>query len=100
MGDTVAIERSRGLRKERNGIVVSKSGDKTVVVLVERRSQHPVYGKTVRQFKKYHAHDEKNEAKMGDHVRIVESRPMSRMKRWRMVGIVSASQEKDQAVTA
>lgn len=100
MGKTAVIERNRGLRKERKGVVVSKSGDKTVVVLIERRSQHPVYGKTVRQFKKYHVHDEKNEAGVGDLIRIVESRPMSRLKRWRMIEIIEVSKDKDHAVKA
>jgi small subunit ribosomal protein S17 len=78
----------RGQRKERKGVVVSKSGQKTIVVLVERRSQHPLYGKTVRQEKRFHVHDEKDEAKQGDKVRIVECRPMSRMKRWRLAEII------------
>jgi small subunit ribosomal protein S17 len=76
--------KSRGLRKERRGIVVSKSGDKSIVVNVERRTQHPLYRKVMRQFKKLHAHDEKNEAKVGDNVVIVEARPMSKLKRWRV----------------
>jgi len=74
----------RGVRKKRRGVVVSRSGDKSIVVLVERRKQHPLYGKTCRLRKRYHAHDEKNEANVGDRVQIRETRPMSRLKRWRL----------------
>ena len=80
-----------GVRKTRRGTVVSKSGDKTVVVLVERRYRHPLYGKELIDRKKFHAHDEANRAKVGDKVRIEECRPLSRMKRWRLVEIESAS---------
>ena len=79
---------TRGVRKERSGVVIGKSGDKSLVVSVERRLRHPLYRKVVRQFKKFHAHDEENVAKVGDKVRIVESRPLSRMKRWRLVEVV------------
>ena len=79
--------KKRGLRKQRLGVVVSKSGDKSIVVLVERRKQHPLYKKVVRQFKKYHVHDEKNEAKVGDRVEIVETRPISKLKRWRLTSV-------------
>ena len=75
----------RGHRKVRKGIVVSKSGEKSVVVQAERRERHPIYGKVVRRFKKYHAHDEANTAKIGDEVTIMETRPLSKMKRWRIV---------------
>jgi len=74
----------RGDRKTRNGTVVSRSGEKTIVVQVETRKQHPLYGKTVRRTKRFHTHDPSNEASVGDRVRIVESRPMSRLKRWRI----------------
>ena len=77
----------RNLRKERTGVVVSDAMDKTVVVQAERRIQHPVYGKFLRRSKKYYAHDEKNEAKKGDQVRIAETRPLSKTKRWRLVEI-------------
>lgn len=87
--------KTRAVRKTRAGKVVSRSGDKSVVVRVETRRRHPMYGKVVRYYKKYHVHDEKNEADLGDRVRIVETRPMSRMKRWRLVEIVSAGQAKD-----
>ncbi len=82
------VDKTRGRRKERKGFVVSKSGNKTVVVLVERREPHPKYGKVMRHFKKFHTHDEKNEAAVGDKVKIVEARPMSRLKRWRLVEIL------------
>jgi|TARA_B110000116_G_C16623726_1_gene484960 small subunit ribosomal protein S17 len=74
-------------RKGRRGEVVSKSGDKSIVVQVERRKQHPVYGKVIRMRRKFHVHDEKNEANVGDHVRIVECRPISRLKRFRLAAI-------------
>ena len=70
------------------GTVVSDKGDKTVVVRVERRVKHPLYGKIVMQTRKFHAHDERNEAKVGDVVRIVETRPLSKTKRWRLVEIL------------
>lgn len=75
----------RGNRKVRKGRVVSKSGDKSVVVRTERRERHPIYGKVVRRFKKYHAHDADNSATVGDEVTIVETRPLSATKRWRIV---------------
>lgn len=76
---------TRGSRKVRKGIVISKSGDKSVVVQGERRERHPMYGKVVRVFRKYHAHDEDNSAKVGDSVTIMETRPLSATKRWRIV---------------
>jgi small subunit ribosomal protein S17 len=72
------------------GVVVSDKNDKTIVVKVERRLRHPVLKKTVRLSKKYHAHDEKNEAKTGDIVRIEETRPLSKQKRWTLVEKVAA----------
>jgi small subunit ribosomal protein S17 len=78
-------EKSRGNRKVRKGVVVSKSGTKSVIVQGERRERHPMYGKVVRVFKKYHAHDEDNTAKVGDAVTIMETRPLSATKRWRIV---------------
>ena len=74
------------------GVVVSDKNDKTIVVKVERRLRHPVLKKTVRLSKKYHAHDEKNEAKTGDVVRIEETRPMSKHKCWTLVEKVGAGQ--------
>ncbi len=83
-----ATTSKRGVRKGRNGIVVSRSGDKSIVVRVETRRPHPLYGKVVRSFKKYHAHDEDNGAGVGDRVRIVETRPMSKLKRWRLIRVI------------
>jgi len=81
---------SRGTRKVRKGVVVSRSGDKSIVVQTERRLRHPLFGKVVRQFKKFHAHDERNAAKVGDRVVITECRPLSKLKRWRLVEIATA----------
>ncbi len=75
-------------RKVRDGIVVSNKMDKTVVVKVTRRSRHPQYGKTVQQSKRYYAHDEENTLNEGDRVRIVETRPLSAKKRWRLLEIL------------
>ena len=75
------------------GVVVSDKNDKTIVVRVERRLTHPVLKKTVRVSKKYHAHDEKNDAKIGDVVRIQETRPISKQKRWMLLEKVAAGQE-------
>ena len=72
----------RGSRKVRKGKVVSKSGEKSVIVQGERREQHPVYGKVIRRFQKYHAHDEKGEYHRGDTIEITESRPISKTKSW------------------
>jgi small subunit ribosomal protein S17 len=72
------------------GVVVSDKNDKTIVVKVERRLRHPVLKKTVRLSKKYHAHDEKNTAKTGDVVRIEETRPISKQKRWALLETVAA----------
>jgi small subunit ribosomal protein S17 len=79
---------NRASRKTRIGLVVSDKMEKTVVVSIERRVQHPVYGKMVRRTKRLKAHDEQNDAKTGDTVRIMETRPMSKDKRWRVVEIV------------
>ena len=78
----------RNTRKERQGTVVSDAQDKTIVVRVERRTTHPLYAKTITVSKKYHVHDEANEAGVGDTVRIVETRPVSKLKRWRLAEIV------------
>ena len=76
---------NRGARKLRKGVVVSKSGAKTVKVAVSYREVHPVYGKVITRTKKYHVHDEDDTAKVGDTVTIMETRPMSATKRWRIV---------------
>ena len=78
----------RNLRKTRIGVVSSSKMDKTVVVAVERKVQHPIYGKFLKKTTKFYAHDEKNECSPGDVVRIMESRPLSKTKRWRLVEIV------------
>lgn len=82
----------RGERKERIGVVLSNRMDKTVVVVVERRLRHPIYGKVVRRTSKFKAHDEKNEYLVGDRVRIMETRPLSREKRWRVVELIARPQ--------
>ena len=78
----------RRLRKERVGVVSSNKMDKTITVAVKWKEKHPIYGKFVNQTKKYHAHDERNECNIGDTVRIMETRPLSRTKRWRLVSII------------
>ena len=78
----------RNLRKERQGLVVSTKMDKTIVVAVQRRVKHPKYGKFVHRTTKFYAHDEKTECGIGDTVRIMETRPLSKMKRWRLVEII------------
>ena len=78
----------RNARKSRTGLVVSDKMEKTVVVAIERRVPHPVYGKMVTRTKRLKAHDEENSAKVGDTVRIVETRPLSKDKRWRVVEIM------------
>lgn len=78
----------RNLRKERIGIVTSNKMDKSIAVVVERQLKHPMYGKFVKKSKKFIAHDEKNECNIGDTVRIMETRPMSKNKNWRLVEII------------
>ena len=78
----------RNLRKERVGTVTSDKMTKTIVVSTERKVKHPIYGKFVKKTTKFHAHDEKNECTIGDTVRIMETRPMSKTKRWRLVEVV------------
>ncbi|MEG1425444.1 MAG: 30S ribosomal protein S17 [Raoultibacter sp.] len=78
----------RNSRKVRQGVVVSAAGDKTCVVQIKERKPHPVYGKMMTSTEKLHAHDENNEAGVGDTVRIMETRPLSKMKRWRLVQII------------
>ncbi|HEX4645247.1 MAG TPA: 30S ribosomal protein S17 [Verrucomicrobiae bacterium] len=84
---------ARGHRKERVGEVISNKMAKTIVVRVERRFPHPRYKKVVTGYSKFYAHDEKNEAKVGDRVRIQETRPLSRMKNWRLVEVVVRNTE-------
>jgi small subunit ribosomal protein S17 len=78
----------RGERKVRQGVVVSDKMDKTIVVRVERRTTHPLYRKTVTLSEKLHAHDEANDVRVGDTVRIVETRPLSKKKRWRLLTVL------------
>ena len=78
----------RNFRKERIGIVVSNKMDKTIVVAVERKEKHPLYGKFLKKTTKFVAHDEKSECSEGDVVRIMETRPLSKTKRWRLVAII------------
>jgi small subunit ribosomal protein S17 len=78
----------RNLRKERIGVVVSNKMDKTVVVAEKKKMKHPIYGKFVNKTTKFHAHDEKNDCNVGDLVRIMETRPLSKSKRWRLVEII------------
>lgn len=78
----------RNLRKERIGVVVSDKMDKSIVVKVEIKEKHPIYGKFVKRTKKFVAHDEKQDGHIGDTVRIMETRPLSKNKRWRIVEVV------------
>ena len=79
-------------RKVRQGVIVSDKNDKTVIVKVERTVRHPLYGKVMRSTKRYQAHDEANQGKVGDVVRIMECRPMSRTKRWRLLEVVNRAE--------
>lgn len=79
---------TRNLRKERTGVVFSNKMTKSITVAVKWKEKHPIYGKFVNKTKKYHAHDEKNECNIGDTVKIMETRPLSKTKRWRLVEII------------
>ena len=79
---------TRNLRKESTGVVTSNKMDKSITVAVKWKEKHPIYGKFVNKTKKYHAHDEKNECNIGDTVKIMETRPLSKTKRWRLVQII------------
>ena len=81
-------EVKRNLRKERIGVVVSNKMDKSIVVEIERREKHPIYGKFIKKTSRFMAHDEKNDCNIGDTVRIMETRPLSARKRWRLVEII------------
>ena len=78
----------RNTRKERTGVVVSDKMDKTITVAVERRTQHPEYKRVIKKTKKYKAHDEENVCNEGDIVRIMETRPLSKTKRWRLIEVI------------
>ena len=82
------MELKRNLRKERIGVVVSNKMDKSIVVKIDRREKHPIYGKFIKKTDRFMAHDEKNECNIGDTVRIMETRPMSKNKCWRLVEII------------
>ena len=86
------VETARGHRKQRHGQVVSSKMAKTIVVRVERRFPHPQFRKVVKAYKKFYAHDEKGDAKPGDWVRIEETRPLSKTKRWRLLEVVERNQ--------
>lgn len=90
MSEANTIENNvvRKERKSKIGVVSSNKMDKTITVTVERKLQHPMYGKFMKKTKKFHAHDEKNECNIGDTVRIMETRPLSKSKRWRLVEII------------
>ena len=79
---------TKSLRKERIGVVTSNKMDKTITLAEKWKEKHPIYGKFVNKTKKYHAHDEKNECNIGDTVRLRETRPLSKLKRWRLVEII------------
>ena len=93
MAEEIKNTPPRGNRKERVGEVVSNKMAKTIVVRVQRRYPHPQFKKIVTAYKKFYAHDEKGEAKPGDRVRIVETRPMSKLKRWQLVEVVERGVE-------
>ncbi|HEY6836907.1 MAG TPA: 30S ribosomal protein S17 [Gaiellaceae bacterium] len=84
-------EHARGRRQERRGVVVSSAMDKTIVVKVDTVKAHPKYKKVVRRSTKFHAHDEQNTAKVGDLVRIVETKPLSKSKNWRLAEVLEAA---------
>jgi len=84
-------ENARGYRKTRIGVVVSDKMDKTIVVAIKTRIKHPLYGKTVNRTNKFKVHDEENSAKEGDKVKIMETRPLSKDKRWRLCEILEAA---------
>ena len=88
MSEVVTTTIDRNLRKIRVGVVSSNKMDKSIVVKVERKVKHPLYGKFVKKSTKFHAHDEKNECSIGDKVKIMETRPISKTKRWRLVEVV------------
>jgi small subunit ribosomal protein S17 len=86
--ETPTTAKTRGLRKTQEGVIVSSKMDKTIVVAVVRQVRHASYGKFVRRTKKFYAHDESNQGGVGDRVRIVETRPMSKLKRWKLESVL------------
>jgi len=85
------VRTSRSIKKVREGLVVSDKMDKTIVVLVERKIKHPLYKKVIRRSKRYKAHDEANRCKIGDKVKIMETRPLSKQKCWRLLEILETA---------
>jgi small subunit ribosomal protein S17 len=88
MEETKTVDLERNFRKVRVGVVVSNKMEKSITVAVERRVKHPIYGKFTKKTTKFMAHDEKNECNPGDTVKIMETRPLSKLKRWRLVEII------------
>ena len=88
MSEVIATAKKRNLRKTKTGVVSSNKMDKTITVKVERKVKHPLYGKFVKKSTSFHAHDEKNECSIGDLVKIMETRPLSKSKRWRLVEVL------------
>ena len=88
MSETAATPTERNTRKVRQGVVVKDGQDKTIVVAIQRRVTHGLYGKTIKRTNRFHVHDENNDAGVGDTVRIIETRPLSKKKRWRLDEIV------------
>jgi small subunit ribosomal protein S17 len=84
----MSLMETRNLRKERTGVVLSNKMNKSITVAVKWKEKHPIYGKFVNKTKKYHAHDEKNDCNIGDTVKIMETRPLSKTKKWRLVQII------------
>ena len=84
----LSLMETRNLRKESTGVVTSNKMDKSITVAIKWKEKHPIYGKFVSKTKKYHAHDENNECNIGDTVKIMETRPLSKTKRWRLVQII------------
>jgi small subunit ribosomal protein S17 len=82
------MEKTRNLRKERIGVVVSNKMDKSITIAVESKVKHPMYGKFIKKTSKFMAHDEKNDCNIGDTVRIMETRPLSKSKNWRLVEVI------------
>ncbi len=95
MAETVQTQEQRGTRKQRIGEVISDKMDKTIVVRVDRKLVHPTYGKVITRSKKFYVHDEKDEAGIGDKVEIVETRPLSKLKRWRLVKVIQKAEQID-----
>src|SRR3954469_20278212 len=96
---TTETTKPQGRRKERTGEVISNKMAKTIVVRVERRFQHPQFKKVVTSYKKFYAHDEKSEARPGDRVRIEETRPLSKLKRWKLTEILDKSEQSIKAAS-